>query len=65
MRTFDDWDKENLFRVLITRLKRDLDNEEAIKLYIENASMGYVPAIEKLFELVPFTHSRSGVCMMH
>ncbi len=33
----------------------DWDKEEAIKLYIENASMGYVPAIEKLFELVPFT----------
>ena len=52
---FDDWDKENLFRVINYKVEKGLDNEEAIKLYIENASMGYVPAIEKLFELVPFT----------
>ena len=52
---FDDWDKENLFKVINYKVEKGLDNEEAIKLYIENASMGYVPAIEKLFELVPFT----------
>jgi TPR repeat protein len=52
---FDDWDKENLFKVINYKVEKGLSDEEAIKLYIENASMGYVPAAEKLFGLVPFT----------
>ena len=52
---FDDWDKENLFKVINYKVEKGLSDEEAIKLYIENASMGYVPAIEKLITLVPVT----------
>jgi TPR repeat protein len=52
---FDDWDKVNLFKVINYKVEKGMSDEEAIKLYIENASMGYVPAIEKLIELVPFT----------
>lgn len=52
---FDDWDKENLFKVINYKVEKGLANDEAIKLYIENASMGYVPAIEKLIGLVPTT----------
>ncbi|MGN0395264.1 MAG: tetratricopeptide repeat protein [Coprococcus sp.] len=52
---FDDWDKVNLFKVINYKVEKGLPQEEAIKLYIEDASMGYVPAIEKLIELVPNT----------
>lgn len=52
---YDDWDKVNLFKVITYKCEKGLPKEEAIKLYIENASMGYVPAIEKLIELVPTT----------
>lgn len=52
---FDDWDKVNLFKVINYKVEKGLSDEEAIRLYIENASMGYVPAIEKLIELVPYT----------
>ena len=52
---FDDWDKVNLFKVINYKVEQGLSEEEAVKLYIENASMGYVPAIEKLIELVPYT----------
>ncbi len=52
---FDDWDKVNLFKVINYKVEKGLSDEEAIKLYIENASMGYVPAIEKLVDLVPTT----------
>ncbi len=49
---YDDWDKENLFKVINYKVEKGLAEDEAIKLYIENASMGYVPAIDKLTELV-------------
>jgi TPR repeat protein len=52
---YDDWDKENLFKVIEYKVEKGLSTEEAIKLYIENASMGYVPAIDKLITLVPTT----------
>lgn len=52
---YDDWDKENLFKVINYKVEKGLSEDEAIKLYIENASMGYVPAIEKLMALVPVT----------
>ncbi len=52
---FDDWDKVNLFTIINYKVEKGLPKEEAIKLYIEDASMGYVPAIEKLIHLVPTT----------
>lgn len=52
---FDDWDKENLYKVINYKVEKGLPDEDAIKLYIESASMGYLPAVEKLIELVPYT----------
>lgn len=51
---YDGFDKENLFKVIQYKESKGISGEEAIKLYLENAAMGYVPAVERLVELVKY-----------
>ena len=51
---FDGFDKENLFRVIQYKASKGASQEEQINLYLENAAMGHVPAVEKVIELVHY-----------
>jgi len=51
---YDGFDKENLFKVINFKESKGISEEELIKLYIENAAMGYVPAVEKVCEKVRY-----------
>lgn len=51
---YEDFDKENLFKVIQYKAQKGATEEQLIKLYLENASMAYVPAVEKVCELVKY-----------
>ncbi len=51
---YEDFGKENLFKVIQYKEEKGASTEELIKLYLENASMAYVPAVEKIVELVKY-----------
>ena len=50
---FEEFDKENLYKVIEYKANKTSNREEQIELYLNSARTGYVPAVEKLTELVP------------
>ena len=50
---FKDFDKDNLFRLMDYKAGKTSEPQEKIELYMHSAIGGYVPAIEKIIELVP------------
>ena len=50
---YDGFDKDNLFKVIEYKAEKTDNNEEKIRLYLNSAKTGHVPAVEKLIELVP------------
>ncbi len=51
---YDGFDKENLFKVIQYKESKGATEEELIQLYLENAKMAYVPAVEKVTEKVKY-----------
>ncbi len=51
---YDGFDKDNLFKVIQFKESKGASTEDVIKLYLENAAMGYVPAVDKIVELVRY-----------
>ncbi len=49
---FEDFDKENLYKVIEYKAGKTDKLEEKIAYYLQSASMGYVPAVDKIIELV-------------
>ena len=50
---YEDFDKENLFKVIEYKAGKTDVLSEKVDLYLQSAKMGYVPAIDKIIELVP------------
>ena len=51
---YDGFDKENLFKVIQYKEEKGASTEQLISLYLENAAMAYVPAVDKIVELVKY-----------
>lgn len=51
---YEDFDKENLFKVIQYKAEKGITQEEQVKLYLKNAAMAYVPAVDKITELVKY-----------
>ena len=52
---YEDFDKENLYKVIEYKAQKTKDTDEKVALYLNSAKVGYVPAVEKLIALVPST----------
>lgn len=50
---YEDFDKDNLFKVVEYKAGKVDELDEKIDLYLQSACMGYVPAVEKIIELAP------------
>ncbi len=48
---YEDFDKDNLFKVVEYKAGKVDTTDEKIDLYLQSACMGYVPAVEKIIEL--------------
>ncbi|MBR3598729.1 MAG: sel1 repeat family protein [Lachnospiraceae bacterium] len=48
---YEDFDKENLFKVVEYKASKVESIDDKIDLYLQSACMGYVPAVEKVIEL--------------
>ncbi|MBQ9934916.1 MAG: sel1 repeat family protein [Lachnospiraceae bacterium] len=48
---YEDFDKDNLFKVVEYKASKVEDVGDKIDLYLQSACMGYVPAVEKVLEL--------------
>ena len=55
---FDGFDKENLYKVIEYKAAKTTDLDEQVDLYLNSAKMGYVPAIDKVIELVSVSDAR-------
>lgn len=51
---FDEFDKENLFKVIQYKGEKGATDEQLIQMYLENAAMAHIPAVEKIVELVKY-----------
>jgi|GEM_PF-88756 len=51
---YEDFDKENLFKVIQYKEEKGATQEELVNLYMQNASMAYVPAVEKVVDMVKY-----------
>ena len=51
---FEDFDKENLYKVIQYKEEKGATTEELIQLYLENAAMAHIPAVEKIVDLVKY-----------
>ena len=51
---FEDFDKENLYKVIQYKEEKGATTEELINLYMQNAAMAHVPAVDKIVELVKY-----------
>ena len=51
---FDEFDKENLFKVIQYKEEKGTPEEELINLYMQNAAMAYEPAVDKITEKVKY-----------
>ena len=51
---YEDFDKQNLFKVIQYKESKGETQENLIKLYLANAAMAYVPAVDKIVELVGY-----------
>ncbi len=50
---YEDFDKDNLFKVVEYKAEKVESIDDKIDLYLQSACMGYVPAVEKVIELAP------------
>ena len=57
---FDGFDKENLFKVIQYKAEKGATDEQLIQLYLENAAMAHIPAVEKLVEMVKYRTPQIG-----
>ncbi len=48
---YEDFDKDNLFKVVEYKASKVDSIDDKIDLYLQSACMGYVPAVEKIIEL--------------
>lgn len=48
---YEDFDKDNLFKVVEYKASKVESIDDKIDLYLQSACMGYVPAVEKVIEL--------------
>lgn len=48
---YEDFDKDNLFKVVEYKASKVDSIDDKIDLYLQSACMGYVPAVEKILEL--------------
>lgn len=48
---YEDFDKDNLFKVVEYKADKVESIDDKIDLYLQSACMGYVPAVEKIIEL--------------
>ena len=51
---YDGFDKRDLYKVIEYKESKGATKEELINLYIENAAMAHVPAVEKVTEMVKY-----------
>ncbi|MCR5213941.1 MAG: sel1 repeat family protein [Eubacterium sp.] len=51
---FEDFDKENLYKVIQYKEEKEISEEEVINLYLQNAAMAYEPAVDKIVEKVKY-----------
>jgi hypothetical protein len=51
---FEDFDKENLFKVIEYKAEKGISQEELVTLYLQNAALAYEPAVDKVTELVKY-----------
>ncbi len=51
---FEEFDKENLFKVIQYKEEKGISEEELINLYLKNAAMAYEPAVDKITEKVKY-----------
>ena len=51
---YEDFDKQNLFKVIQYKESKGESRENLIKLYLANAAMAFVPATDKVVELVGY-----------
>ena len=50
---YEDFDKDNLFKVVEYKASKVDSLDDKIDLYLQSACIGYVPAVEKIIELAP------------
>ena len=55
---YDGFDKDNLYKVIEYKASKTDNVDEKIELYLNSAKTGYVPAVEKLIELVPSVNEK-------
>ena len=51
---YEDFDKENLFKVIEYKAGKTDDMSQQIQYYMQSAKMAYVPAVEKLVNMVAY-----------
>ena len=51
---YEDFDKENLFKVIQYKEEKGITEEDLISLYLQNAAMAYEPAVDKITEMVKY-----------
>ena len=51
---YEDFDKENLFKVISYKEEKGASEEDVINLYLQNASMAYEPAVDKIIAKVKY-----------
>ncbi len=51
---YEDFDKENLFKVIQYKEEKGISEEELINLYLQDAAMAYEPAVDKITEKVKY-----------
>ena len=51
---YEDFDKENLFKVIEYKEEKGVTEEDIINLYMQNASMAYEPAVDKIISKVKY-----------
>ncbi len=54
---FDGFDKDNLFKIVEYKAGKTDDVDKQVSYYLESAKMGYVPAIDRIIELVSSNNS--------
>ena len=51
---YEDFDKENLFKVIQYKEDKGASEEDVINLYLQNAAMAYEPAVDKIISKVKY-----------
>ncbi len=53
---YREFDKDNLYKLIEYRAEKTDNPEEKVALYMQSAMMGYVPAIDRIIDIVPRTN---------